>query len=78
MPDRLYVAVNANRSNRTRGVRPFLASHVLVSDDAGKSWTDLGFGGETEIVDLKLGIDRQNLYASTVNGVWVLPLSPGA
>ena len=55
----------------------FLFSRVMVSDDAGMSWADTGFSGELVINDLKLGIDGQNLYASTVEGVWRLPLGAG-
>jgi hypothetical protein len=75
--DRIYVGVNVDDTSRPAGVRPFLSSYVRVSDDAGQSWTDLDFAGDRQIADVKLGIDRQNLYVSTATGVWRLPLSPG-
>lgn len=77
LADRVYTGINVNKSNRTPGVQPFLFSRVMVSDDAGASWTDSGFGGESYISDLKLGIDGQNLYIATSTGVWRLPLAAG-
>ena len=74
MANRVYAGINIHRSNRTQGVPSFLFSRVMLSDDAGMSWGDTGFGGELVINDLKLGIDGHNLYASTVEGVWRLPL----
>jgi photosystem II stability/assembly factor-like uncharacterized protein len=73
-PNRVYAGVNVHRSNRTPGVQSFLFSRVMVSDDAGASWSDTGFGGEVVIIDVKLGIDGRNLYASTAEGVWRLPV----
>jgi hypothetical protein len=60
------------------GVQSFLFSRVMVSEDAGISWSDTGFGGELVINDLKLGIDGRNLYASTGNGIWRLPIPAGS
>ena len=77
LANRVYAGINVHRSNRTPGVPSFLFSRVMVSDDAGMSWADTGFSGELVINDLKLGIDGQNLYASTVEGVWRLPLGAG-
>src|SRR6266542_2592833 len=58
---------------------------VWASQDGGHTWQDLGLrglGGHTEfpgrptsINDLAVGVDGKNLYAATVQGVWVLPLS---
>ena len=76
-PNRVYAGVNVHRSNRTPGVQSFLFSRVMLSDDAGAPWSDTGFGGEVVIIDVKLGIDGQNLYASTADGVWRLPLGGG-
>lgn len=68
-PNRVYAGINVHRSNRTQDVPSFLFSRVMMRDDAGMSWSNTGFGGELVINDLKLGIDGQNLYASTVEGV---------
>jgi photosystem II stability/assembly factor-like uncharacterized protein len=76
-PGRIYVAFNANRT-QVPNTRPFLASYVLVSDDAGQTWTDLGLPAATEVTDVQLGIDQQTLFVSTVSGVWLLPLSAGS
>jgi hypothetical protein len=43
--DRLYAALNVNRSVQPPVVTTsFLLSRIMVSNDAGQSWADLGFG----------------------------------
>ena len=76
-PDRVYAAFNAFQSNRTPGVNAFLLSRVMLSTDGGSSWTDVGWTGEAEIADLKLGVDGKNLYVVTAESVWRLPLGAG-
>lgn len=73
-PDRVYVAVNVHQSNRTPGVNSFLLSRVMTSADGGSTWSDVGWTGEAEIADLKLGIDGKNLYVVTAESVWRLAL----
>ena len=76
-PDRVFAAVNVHQSNRTPGVSSFLLSRVMMSADGGASWSDVGWTGEAEIADLKLGIDGKNLYVVTPDSVWRLPLGAG-
>ena len=76
-PDRVYAAVNVHQSNRTPGVNSFLLSRVMLSTDGGSTWSDVGWTGEAEIADLKLGVDGKNLYVVTVDTVWRLPLGAG-
>lgn len=78
-PDRVYAALNVQRApTQTPGAPGFLFSRVLVSEDAGLTWSDTGFGGESFVNDLKLGIDGRNLYVSTASGVWRLPVGVGS
>ena len=76
-PDRVFAAVSIHQSNRTPGVKSFLFSRVMASTDGGATWTDLGWSGDADINDLKLGIDGKNLYISTAESVWRLPLGGG-
>jgi len=76
-PDRVYAAVNIHQSNRTPGVKSLLLSQVIMSADGGSSWSDVGWISETEIADLKLGIDGKNLYVVTADSIWRLPLGAG-
>jgi hypothetical protein len=48
---------------------------VTASFDAGRSWSPLGRQDLGTLYDLALGIDGQNLYAATDQGVWRLALA---
>jgi photosystem II stability/assembly factor-like uncharacterized protein len=71
-PDRIFVGLNeilpSQQPTRT-------ASRVLVSTDAGASWTALGNRDIGLVMDLASGTDGRNLYAATDQGVWRLSLS---
>jgi photosystem II stability/assembly factor-like uncharacterized protein len=49
---------------------------VLASTDGGLSWSPLGMQDLGVVHDLALGVDGQNLYAATDQGVWRYPLGP--
>ena len=68
---RLWVGLNRSASSVTP--RTF-AGEVTFSADGGQTWSHLG-GGLPSIHDLALGIDGQNLYAATDNGVYRLRLT---
>ena len=59
-PDVVYIAVEG-------GVR--------ASNDGGVTWTELGRQDLPRINDLALGVDRQNLYAATEQGLYRLRLA---
>ena len=65
-PDRVYVGVN--RFVGDRG--PRTGSAVMTSGDGGTTWVDLGQTDIGKINNLVLGVDGQNLYAATDQGVW--------
>jgi hypothetical protein len=73
-PDRLYVGLNEYVGSFQDRLR--IASRVKTSQDGGQTWMDLGQQDPGAIVDLALGIDGQNLYLATDQGLWRLSLSP--
>lgn len=77
LPDRLYVAVYVLLRAGTPDDPAFRKIFLLVSDDAGQTWSDLGFPVDDSILDVKLGIDRKNLFVGTTKGIWRLTLPTG-
>jgi photosystem II stability/assembly factor-like uncharacterized protein len=69
-PDTLYVARtafnSADQSVRTSG--------VATSSDAGANWSDLGSQQLGQVADLALGVDGQNLYLASDEGLFRLGL----
>ena len=62
-PDRVHVGL--------------LNGAVMTSANGGASWRELGRQNLGQLNDLALGVDGQNLYAATVQGVWRMRLMPG-
>jgi photosystem II stability/assembly factor-like uncharacterized protein len=69
-PDTLYVARTAfsptDQSVQTSG--------VATSTDGGATWSDLGSQQLGHVADMVLGIDGQNLYLASDQGLFQLPL----
>ncbi|MBV9582193.1 MAG: hypothetical protein JO057_26720, partial [Chloroflexi bacterium] len=70
-PDTLYVARTAvspvDQSVQTSG--------VTTSSDGGVTWSDLGSQQQGQLADLALGIDGQNLYLASDQGLFQLSLA---
>jgi photosystem II stability/assembly factor-like uncharacterized protein len=48
---------------------------IMASTNAGRSWSPIGRQDLGTLYDLALGVDGQNLYAATDQGVWRMSLS---
>lgn len=71
MPDTLYVARTAS-SPADQSVQ---TSGVTTSTDGGATWSDLGGQQLGQLADLALGIDGQNLYVASDQGLFRLALN---
>jgi hypothetical protein len=70
-PDRVFVG----RRVYPGYFAPANGGGVAASLDGGATWSDLGRQDIGAVSDLALGVDGQNLYAATDQGLWRLPLS---
>jgi hypothetical protein len=78
LPDRLYVGLFVLLRAGAPDDPAFRKRFLVDSDDAGPTWSDLGFPAEDSIIDVKVGIDRKNLFVGTAKGIWRLGLPTGA
>jgi photosystem II stability/assembly factor-like uncharacterized protein len=71
VPDRVYIGL---RNARARSTGPLANGPLQVSSEGGATWKVLDVGEARHAPSVALGVDRQNLYAVTDQGLYRLRL----